>query len=105
MEVEKRARQRQQVQWPAWCRGTCGDAVRVTIVDCTEGSFGVVGDHPCSAGDAVQITFDQIGEFSCLVIWKRDSRFGVKIVDDHAVFPITDLLASGILSDRVKSRA
>ncbi|MGL4395941.1 MAG: hypothetical protein ACRCS9_05325 [Hyphomicrobium sp.] len=91
MEHEQRTSRRYRVDWQAWCRDAKGEDTRVSIVDCSDGNFGISGACACTVNDTVRLAIDDVGEFLCSVVWKREDRFAVRILDDHTVQSITDL--------------
>jgi hypothetical protein len=100
MEHEQRSSRRYRVNWQAWCRDEAGLTTRVTIVDCSDGNFGISGPCPPKDATIVQLSIDDIGEFSCRIIWARDNRFAVRIVDHHSESTISMLnadLSSGLV--------
>lgn len=75
----KRRHKRQTVNWPACCR--FGDKEwNVTIVDASNGGFGLDTRLPIAPGTNLQIAINQVGEFGCRIAWISNTRCGLELL-------------------------
>ena len=96
MAHEQRSAPRYPVNWQAWCIDAAGVKTRVSIVDCSDGNFGISGPSPPFVNSVIHLAIDDIGEFSCSIIWTRGNRFAARIIDDHSkqsISALTEVLA------------
>jgi hypothetical protein len=94
--MEQRKNARYHVDWRGSCSVNGRHSVDVTIIDCSDGSFGVSGLHAFSQGDSMNLKIDGIGSFPCEVVWVKGERFGAKIIDawaDRELLRLTDYLS------------
>ena len=73
---------RHAVFWNATCLADGIAPFNATVIDASEGGFGLVGTMPAlSVGNILYVDFDQIGAFRCQIVWMNKDRFGVAIRD------------------------
>jgi PilZ domain len=99
--IENRRHTRHCVAWPAICFAEGGVRFEATIVNASEGGFGLMGPALAFGVDSIlYVDFDQIGTFRCRVAWTQENRFGVEIMDDQTAddaghgFSLADALQS-----------
>lgn len=84
--VEKRVDNRTPVDWKARCFTGPETYWDVTIIDTSDGGFGLSASLPLGIGDQLQIAIDGIGVFPCKLAWKDDVRCGIALLDEvHAM--------------------
>lgn len=72
--------------WPASCYASGMDRFDATVIDISEGGFGLVGpDFQMEAGGELYIDFQNIGTFFCRLAWRQGPRFGVEILDGQGL--------------------
>ena len=68
--------------WPAACFAVGIVRFEATVIDISEGGFGLVGpDFQMEAGGELYVNFENIGTFACRLAWRQGPRFGVEIID------------------------
>lgn len=90
---ERRRHQRYALNSPAVCRLPDGRDLAVTIIDASEGGFGI----DCNIGLAVDTVFEivmaEAGTFRCRLAWFDDERCGVELLPaaDYTPAALDDL--------------
>jgi PilZ domain len=102
------ASQRRYPRYPTNCPAICSLGGRghdhqqwdVTIINASQGGFGLATDLPVPEGTEIVISVPQIGDFLGSVVWKNGERCGIQLLteagwlnDDEA-----KRLASGLSS-------
>lgn len=85
-----RQHKRYPTNWPALCAAAGIGNWTVTIVDASEGGFGLSSDLPLPVGSEFTISIDQVGEFACAIAWKRDGRCGLKLLPVAGMISASD---------------
>jgi len=75
-----RQHKRYPTNWPGLCTAPGVGTWTVTIVDASEGGFGLSSDLPLPVGAEFTIAIDQVGEFACAIAWKGDGRCGLRLL-------------------------
>lgn len=75
-----RQHKRYPTNWPGLCAAPGIGSWNVTIIDASEGGFGLSTDLPLPVGAEFTISIDQVGEFACAIAWKADGRCGLKLL-------------------------
>ncbi len=95
----RRQHERQSVNWSAMCFIDELEKWAVTIVDASDGGFGLSGNIPLSIDSRFWICMDGIDTFPCKLIWKESARSGVQLLDqdesltDEAANHLANLLS------------
>lgn len=80
---ELRQHERRSVHWPATCSANGGERLPVVILSASLGGFGLSCDLPFETGTHITIELEDIGMFPAEIVWKRDGRCGVRLLDAH----------------------
>ncbi len=80
--ADQRRYKRQTVNWPACCRFG-GQKWDVTIVDASNGGFGLDTRLPIAVGTNLQIVIEQVGQFECRIAWSNDTRCGLEFLRER----------------------
>lgn len=75
-----RQHKRYPTNWPAHCSAPGIGSWNVTIIDASEGGFGLSSDLPLPVDAEFTISIDQVGEFACAIAWKGDGRCGLRLL-------------------------
>ena len=94
---EKRSDNRTSVSWQARCFTGTDTFWNVTILDTSDGGFGLSETLPLNIGDELKIAIDGIGVFPCKLAWKDDGRCGIGLLDEAHDMSSED----GAILDRV----
>lgn len=78
--VYQRLHRRYPTNWPAHCAAPGIGTWNVTIIDASEGGFGLSSDLPLPVDAEFTISIDQVGEFACAIAWKGDGRCGLRLL-------------------------
>jgi hypothetical protein len=80
--IERRRTNRISVSWPAWYFAEGTDRCEASVVDVSDGGFGLYSSGlELAVADVIYVEFDQIGTFVCRLAWRKGNRFGVQIID------------------------
>ncbi len=83
--VERRRQPRRLVNWAACCRGPDGTTWNVTVVDVSEGGFGLSQALPLPVNSRIVVDFGEAGEFPCRIAWSAGGRCGLRLLEEEAV--------------------
>ncbi len=84
----RRKYHRYPANWPARCVVDGVLDCDTTIVDASEGGFGLSISLPVPVGTTIVVSISQVGVFPCRLAWKNDKRCGVQMLreDGHLSF-------------------
>ena len=91
--IEKRGDDRTQVNWKARCFTRTDTFWDITILDTSEGGFGLSEVLPLEIGDRLKIAIDGIGVFPCKMVWKARGRCGISLLDEDHDMSTDDVAA------------
>ena len=108
--AERRQHKRYETNWPAHCVAASGKSWNVTIIDASPGGFGLSRNLPVAKLTDLAITIEDIGTFSCTLVWKGKNASGLKLHNPAETLSEnqTSDLASGlarIVNKKLKSSA
>lgn len=107
MSSERRRHNRVPVSWAARCIVDSETYWNATIVDASEGGFGLSRDLPLEIDERLAIAIADVGTFPCRVAWKSSTKCGVELEDEEDFLRIdeADLLASALLETTSDAKA
>ena len=79
-DSERRREDRQPCNWPAHCHAVGAGDWQVTIVDASQGGFGLSCDLPLERGTRLDISVQDVGVFPCRIAWKNGDRCGLELL-------------------------
>lgn len=85
-----RQHRRYPTNWPGLCTAPGVGTWPVTIVDASEGGFGLSNDLPLPVGAEFTIAIDQVGDFACAIAWKGDGRCGLRLLQGAGTISDSD---------------
>jgi PilZ domain len=85
-DIDSMASRRKFARYPTHCPAVCilpGQAQQnVTIINASQGGFGLSCDLPVPEGTQIVISIPQIGDFLGAVVWKNGERCGVELLTE-----------------------
>jgi PilZ domain len=103
-DTKSMASRRKFARHPTNCPAVCilgGQAKHdVTIINASQGGFGLSCDLPVPEGAQIVISIPQIGDFLGSVVWKNGERCGVQLLTEAGWLNDEEAkrLASGLMS-------
>ena len=96
--AQRRQHPRYPTKWPALCEAAGVGMWPVTIINASEGGFGLSRDLPVEVGAELTIRISEIGDFPCALVWKREDRCGVRLLRAKGSFSDDQIsgLAAGL---------
>lgn len=89
--VGRRRQQRRAVDWVAHCRTRRGDQWAVTIIDASEGGFGLSCTLPLPVDSRILVDVGGIGTFPCRIAWQAQGRCGLQLLQEEAAASEDDI--------------
>lgn len=86
-----RQHERRSVDWRAVCSADGSEKLPVIVQSASLGGFGLSCDLPFAIGTRIDIELEDIGLFPAEIVWKRDERCGVRLLDEEEALVNNDV--------------